>query len=73
MATTAGDEETVKYMLKRWQDPDSGLDDAWREEYMVFLSFPDEKTPNKVSVGVYRIIYRLLILILFYLPHIRFI
>ncbi|XP_023679806.2 aminopeptidase NAALADL1 [Paramormyrops kingsleyae] len=50
MATTAGDEETVKYMLKRWQDPDSGLDDAWREEYMVFLSFPDEKTPNRVSV-----------------------
>uniref|UniRef100_UPI003AACBD2A aminopeptidase NAALADL1 n=1 Tax=Centroberyx gerrardi TaxID=166262 RepID=UPI003AACBD2A len=50
MATTAGDERTVQYMLKRWQDLDTGLDQAWREEYMVYLSFPDPKNPNKVTV-----------------------
>ncbi|KAM4616006.1 aminopeptidase NAALADL1 [Polymixia lowei] len=50
MATTAGDEKTVQYMLKRWQDPDTGLDQAWREEYMVYLSFPDPNNPNKVTV-----------------------
>ncbi|XP_053181997.1 aminopeptidase NAALADL1 [Scomber japonicus] len=50
MATTAGDEQTVQLMLKRWQDPDSGLDQAWREEYMVYLSFPDPNNPNKVTV-----------------------
>lgn len=51
MATTPGDEQTVQFMLKRWQDPESGLDQAWREEYMVYLSFPDPKNPNKVTVG----------------------
>lgn len=51
MATTAGDEQTVQIMLKRWQDPETGLDEAWREEYMVYLSFPDPKNPNKVTVG----------------------
>lgn len=51
MATTAGDEETVNLMLKRWQDPSTGLDQAWREEYLVHLSFPDPKNPNKVTVG----------------------
>ncbi|KAL0979845.1 hypothetical protein UPYG_G00190570 [Umbra pygmaea] len=50
MATTAGDEQTVQYLLKRWQDPETGLDQAWREEYLVYLSFPDPKTPNKVTV-----------------------
>ncbi|XP_036382704.1 aminopeptidase NAALADL1 [Megalops cyprinoides] len=50
MATTEGDERTVQYMLKRWQDPDTGLDDAWREEYKVYLSFPNKTTPNKVTV-----------------------
>nr|XP_046241329.1 aminopeptidase NAALADL1 [Scatophagus argus] len=50
MATTAGDEQTVQLMLKRWQDPESGLDKAWREEYKVYLSFPDPKNPNKVTV-----------------------
>ncbi|XP_047446810.1 aminopeptidase NAALADL1 [Mugil cephalus] len=50
MATSPGDEKTVQLMLKRWQDPDSGLDAAWREEYMVYLSFPDAKNPNKVTV-----------------------
>lgn len=51
MATTPGDEQTVQFMLKRWQDPETGLDQAWREEYMVYLSFPDPKNPNKVTVG----------------------
>uniref|UniRef100_A0A7N8YNG2 Aminopeptidase NAALADL1 n=1 Tax=Mastacembelus armatus TaxID=205130 RepID=A0A7N8YNG2_9TELE len=51
MATTAGDEQTVQIMLKRWQDPKTGLDHAWREEYSVYLSFPDPKNPNKVTVG----------------------
>ncbi|XP_055367986.1 aminopeptidase NAALADL1 isoform X2 [Betta splendens] len=50
MATTAGDERTVQLMLKRWQDPETGLDRAWREEYLVYLSFPDPKKPNKVTV-----------------------
>uniref|UniRef100_A0A7N6FF24 Uncharacterized protein n=1 Tax=Anabas testudineus TaxID=64144 RepID=A0A7N6FF24_ANATE len=50
MATTAGDEQTVQFMLKRWQDAETGLDDAWREEYLVYLSFPDPKNPNKVTV-----------------------
>ncbi|XP_041792153.1 aminopeptidase NAALADL1 [Chelmon rostratus] len=50
MATTAGDEQTVQLMLKRWQDPKTGLDQAWREEYKVYLSFPDPKNPNKVTV-----------------------
>ncbi|XP_076010464.1 aminopeptidase NAALADL1 [Genypterus blacodes] len=50
MATTAGDEQTVQLMLERWQDPETGLDQAWREEYMVYLSFPDPKNPNKVTV-----------------------
>lgn len=50
MATTEGDEETVKFMLKRWQDPETGLDEAWREEYSVYLSFPDPNNPNKVTV-----------------------
>lgn len=53
MATTAGDEQTVDLVLKRWQDPESGLDQAWREDYMVYLSFPDPKNPNKVTVGEY--------------------
>ncbi|XP_062874192.1 aminopeptidase NAALADL1 [Trichomycterus rosablanca] len=50
MATSAGDEATVEYMLKRWHDKDSGLDAAWREDYRVYLSFPDKDQPNKVSV-----------------------
>lgn len=50
MATTEGDEQTVQFLLKRWQDPETGLDQAWREEYMVYLSFPDPKNPNKVTV-----------------------
>lgn len=50
MATTEGDKQTVQYMLKRWQDPETGLDQAWSEDYLVYLSFPDPKNPNKVTV-----------------------
>lgn len=51
MATTPGDEATVEFMLKRWQDPKTGLDSAWREDYNVYLSFPNKDNPNKVTVG----------------------
>ncbi|XP_038161766.1 aminopeptidase NAALADL1 [Cyprinodon tularosa] len=50
MATTAGDEETVQFVLKRWQDPETGLEKAWRQEYQVYLSFPNPEQPNKVTV-----------------------
>ncbi|XP_041856202.1 aminopeptidase NAALADL1 [Melanotaenia boesemani] len=50
MATTEGDEKTVDFLLKRWQDSETGLDQAWREEYKVYLSFPDPSKPNKVTV-----------------------
>ncbi|XP_041957082.1 aminopeptidase NAALADL1 [Alosa sapidissima] len=50
MATTAGDEKTVEFMLRRWQDSVSGLDQAWREDYKVYLSFPNQTQPNKVTV-----------------------
>ncbi|XP_051981775.1 aminopeptidase NAALADL1 [Xyrauchen texanus] len=51
MATSPGDEATVEFMLKRWQDPKTGLDSAWREDYNVYLSFPNKSNPNKVSVA----------------------
>lgn len=51
MATTAGDNKTIEFMLQRWQDPESGLDQAWREDYKVYLSFPDKTQRNKVTVG----------------------
>ncbi|XP_057177424.1 aminopeptidase NAALADL1 [Triplophysa rosa] len=50
MATTPGDEATVEFMLKRWRDPKTGLDNAWREDYNVYLSFPNKANPNKVTV-----------------------
>lgn len=51
MATSVGDEETVALMLRRWQDAETGLDYAFREDYMVYLSFPNPNNPNKVTVG----------------------
>ncbi|KAI4877172.1 hypothetical protein NFI96_020667 [Prochilodus magdalenae] len=50
MATTPGDEATVQFVLNRWQDSKSGLDAAWREDYRVYLSFPNKDKPNKVTV-----------------------
>uniref|UniRef100_A0A8C0J9Y8 Aminopeptidase NAALADL1 n=1 Tax=Chelonoidis abingdonii TaxID=106734 RepID=A0A8C0J9Y8_CHEAB len=52
MATTKGDEELVKLLLSRWQDPQIGLDSASEDVYGVFLSFPDPQRPNSVAVGV---------------------
>ncbi|KAM4746591.1 aminopeptidase NAALADL1 [Anableps anableps] len=50
MATSPGDEETVQFVLKRWQDPETGLDKAWRQEYKIYLSFPNPDKPNSVTV-----------------------
>ncbi|XP_068167084.1 aminopeptidase NAALADL1 [Antennarius striatus] len=50
LATTAGDEQTARFILERWQDPQNGLDQAWTEEFMVYLSFPDRSNLNKVTV-----------------------
>ncbi|XP_068594764.1 aminopeptidase NAALADL1 [Brachionichthys hirsutus] len=50
LASTAGDEQAVQFILKRWQDPENGLDQAWKEDYVVYLSFPDRSNPNKVTV-----------------------
>ncbi|XP_035999923.1 LOW QUALITY PROTEIN: aminopeptidase NAALADL1 [Fundulus heteroclitus] len=50
LATSPGDEQTVQFVLNRWQDAQTGLDKAWRQEYKVYLSFPDPNNPNKVTV-----------------------
>ncbi|XP_013920766.1 PREDICTED: N-acetylated-alpha-linked acidic dipeptidase-like protein, partial [Thamnophis sirtalis] len=50
MATTKGDQDLVKLLLERWNDPKSGLDKATEMRYDVFLSFPDPEKPNKVAV-----------------------
>ncbi|MBN3324171.1 NALDL protein, partial [Atractosteus spatula] len=50
MATSSGDEQLVKYILDQWKDPKSGLDDAWKDTYKVYLSFPNDTTPNSVTV-----------------------
>ncbi|XP_005988971.1 aminopeptidase NAALADL1 [Latimeria chalumnae] len=50
MATTPGDEELVQLLLKRWKDPKTGLDEAKKDTYDVFLSFPDATNPNNVSI-----------------------
>uniref|UniRef100_A0A670ZM55 PA domain-containing protein n=1 Tax=Pseudonaja textilis TaxID=8673 RepID=A0A670ZM55_PSETE len=53
MATTKGDQDLVKLLLERWNDPECGLDKATEIQYDVFLSFPDPKKPNRVAVGEY--------------------
>ncbi|XP_069821607.1 aminopeptidase NAALADL1 [Dendropsophus ebraccatus] len=50
MATTKGDEATVKLILDQWKDPKTGLDDAKEERYDVYLSFPKAESPNNVRV-----------------------
>ncbi|EMP25813.1 N-acetylated-alpha-linked acidic dipeptidase-like protein [Chelonia mydas] len=50
MATTKGDEELVKLLLSRWQDPQIGLDSTSEDVYGAFLSFPDPQRPNSVAV-----------------------
>ena len=53
MATTEGDQRTVQWVLDRWRDPHSGLDQAWTDQYLVYLSFPNPQTPNSVTVGLW--------------------
>ncbi|XP_069499170.1 aminopeptidase NAALADL1 [Ambystoma mexicanum] len=50
MATTKGDEDLVKLIMNRWQDKDTGLDEAKDEWYHAFLSFPNASQPNSVAV-----------------------
>ncbi|KAM8953959.1 aminopeptidase NAALADL1-like [Pelodytes ibericus] len=49
-ATSPADEKLVDFILSRWADPKSGLDEAKAVRYDVFLSFPNAKTPNNVKV-----------------------
>ncbi|XP_067604526.1 aminopeptidase NAALADL1 [Pseudorca crassidens] len=50
LATSPRDEALVQLLLRRWQDPESGLDSAGTSEYEVLLSFPSQKQPNRVAV-----------------------
>lgn len=51
LATSPQDEKLVQLLLQRWRDPESGLDAAEAPQYQVLLSFPDQRQPNRVSVG----------------------
>ncbi|XP_043538950.1 aminopeptidase NAALADL1 [Chiloscyllium plagiosum] len=50
MATTKGDIDLVKLMLDRWQNKETGLDEAKKVTYNVWLSFPQKDKPNSVTV-----------------------
>ncbi|XP_043931298.1 aminopeptidase NAALADL1 [Protopterus annectens] len=50
MATQEGDNDLVNLILERWKDPNSGLDEAKKDTYDVYLSFPDAEKPNNVAV-----------------------
>ncbi|MBW01751.1 N-acetylated-alpha-linked acidic dipeptidase-like protein, partial [Eschrichtius robustus] len=50
LATSPRDEALVQLLLRRWQDPESGLDSAGTSEYEVLLSFPSQEQPNRVDV-----------------------
>ncbi|XP_072102015.1 aminopeptidase NAALADL1 [Mobula birostris] len=50
MATSTGDKDLVKLLLDRWNDPESGLDEAKNVTYNVLLSFPQKEKPNSVTV-----------------------
>ncbi|KAM9081074.1 aminopeptidase NAALADL1 [Megaptera novaeangliae] len=50
LATSPRDEALVQLLLRRWQDPVSGLDSAGTSEYEVLLSFPSQEQPNRVDV-----------------------
>ncbi|XP_074129618.1 aminopeptidase NAALADL1 [Sminthopsis crassicaudata] len=50
MATTPRDEDLVRLLLQRWQNPESGLDAAEQGVYEVLLSFPNQEQPNTVRV-----------------------
>ncbi|XP_059497481.1 aminopeptidase NAALADL1 [Stegostoma tigrinum] len=50
MATTEGDIDLVNLMLDRWQNKETGLDEAHKVTYNVWLSFPQKNKPNSVTV-----------------------
>ncbi|XP_041037770.1 aminopeptidase NAALADL1 [Carcharodon carcharias] len=50
MATTKGDIDLVNLMLDRWQNKETGLDEAKKVTYDVLLDFPDKNNPNRVTV-----------------------
>ncbi|XP_036783961.2 aminopeptidase NAALADL1 [Manis pentadactyla] len=50
LASSPRDEALVQLLLRRWRDPESGLDSAEAATYEVLLSFPDQKQPNRVAV-----------------------
>ncbi|XP_059785782.1 aminopeptidase NAALADL1 [Balaenoptera ricei] len=50
LATSPRDEALVQLLLRRWQDPESGLDSAGTSEYEVLLSFPSQEQPNRADV-----------------------
>nr|KAF6438350.1 N-acetylated alpha-linked acidic dipeptidase like 1 [Molossus molossus] len=50
LASSPQDEALVQLLLRRWQDPESGLDSAGASAYEVLLSFPSREQPNRVAV-----------------------
>ncbi|XP_067831848.1 aminopeptidase NAALADL1 [Heptranchias perlo] len=50
MATTKGDLDLVNLMLDRWNNKETGLDEAKKVTYNVLLSFPQKDKPNSVAV-----------------------
>lgn len=41
----------MQLLLRRWRDPESGLDSAEASTYEVLLSFPSQEQPNHVAIG----------------------
>lgn len=50
LASSPQDEALVQLLLRRWRDPESGLDSAGASTYEVLLSFPSQEQPNRVAV-----------------------
>ncbi|XP_008157319.2 aminopeptidase NAALADL1 [Eptesicus fuscus] len=50
LASSPQDEALVQLLLRRWQDPESGLDSAEASSYEVLLSFPSQEQPNHVAI-----------------------
>lgn len=51
MATGHRDETLVQLLLRRWRDPESGLDLAETNDHEVLLSFPRSGQPNAIHIG----------------------
>nr|KAF6325125.1 N-acetylated alpha-linked acidic dipeptidase like 1 [Myotis myotis] len=50
LASSPQDEALVQLLLRRWRDPESGLDSAEASTYEVLLSFPSQEQPNHVAI-----------------------